>query len=119
VASERLRQHHQALYERARDKPGAVEDHPWGDVVFKIRGKIFAFVGSPESPGVTVKVDPDELDALLSLPFVRRASYIGRYGWISVAVTNKETRDLALGLIDDSYDVIAAKTKGGGRGASA
>jgi predicted DNA-binding protein (MmcQ/YjbR family) len=117
--SDRLWRHHQALYERARDKPGAVEDHPWGDVVFKIRGKIFAFVGGPETPGATVKVDPDELDALLSLPFVRRASYIGRYGWVSVTVTNKQTRDLALGLIDDSYDLIAAKTKRGRRGASA
>lgn len=111
MASERLQRHHQALFERAREKPDAVEDHPWGDVVFKVRGKIFAFLGSPGSPGVTVKVDPDELDLLLALPFVRRASYIGRYGWVSVAVTNKETRDLALGLIDDSYDLIAAKTK--------
>lgn len=115
MASERLKRHHQALFERARDKPEAVEDHPWGDVVFKIRGKIFAFIGSPESPGVTVKVDPEELDALLTLPFVRRASYIGRYGWVSLSVTNKDTRDLALSLIDDSYDLIAAKTKRGGR----
>lgn len=103
--------YHRTLFERAASKPDAVEDHPWGDTVFKLRGKIFAFIGSPESPGVTVKAPPDEVDALLELPYVRRSAYIGRYGWVSVIVEDDEALRLALELIDDSFELIAAKTR--------
>jgi hypothetical protein len=34
-----------ALFEHASAKPDAVLDHPWGDTVFKVRGKIFVFLG--------------------------------------------------------------------------
>jgi predicted DNA-binding protein (MmcQ/YjbR family) len=104
-----------ALYEHCSAKPQAVEDHPWGDTVFKIRGKVFAFLGHPEHGGVTVKASPDELDSLLALSFIRRSAYIGRYGWVSVEVENDDALDLALRLIDQSYDLIVSKTRSASR----
>jgi predicted DNA-binding protein (MmcQ/YjbR family) len=101
------------LYAHARKKPEAVEDHPWGETVFKVNGKVFVFLGHPESEsshvGLTVKAPPDELEPLLELPYVHRAKYVGRFGWVSVTVEDDEALALALELIDDSYDLIAPK----------
>ncbi len=104
--------YHRTLRERCESQPDSFEDHPWGDTVFKIRGKgkIFAFLASEERAGVTVKAPPDEVDALLELPFVKRSAYIGRYGWVSVSVEDEEALRLALELIDDSYELIGAKS---------
>jgi predicted DNA-binding protein (MmcQ/YjbR family) len=105
-----------ALYDHCAAKPSAQEDHPWGETVFKVRGKVFAFLGhSTEGSGVTVKAAPEELDGLLALPFIRRSAYIGRYGWVNVSVENEDALDLALRLIDQSYELIAAKAKGPAR----
>jgi len=103
---------YRALWDYCSAKPDAVEDHPWGETVFKVRGKVFAFIGHPDSSGVTVKAPPEELDVLLSLPFVRRSAYIGRYGWVSISITDEDSLDLALRLVDRSYDRIATKKQG-------
>jgi predicted DNA-binding protein (MmcQ/YjbR family) len=102
---------YRALYEHCRAKPGAWEDHPWGDTVFKLGDKVFAFLASPNHPGVTVKPPADEREALLELPYVRKASYIGRYGWVHLSVGDDEALRLALELIDDTYDQVAVKAK--------
>jgi predicted DNA-binding protein (MmcQ/YjbR family) len=99
----------QTLYEHCQAKPDAVEDHPWGETVFKVKGRVFAFLGRGESSGVTVKVTPEERDILLQNDSIEVARYVGRYGWLSVRVGDDETLQLALGLIDDSYDLIASK----------
>jgi predicted DNA-binding protein (MmcQ/YjbR family) len=100
------------MYEHCSAKPYAKEDHPWGETVFKVRGKVFAFLGQSDHGAVTVKASPDDLNGLLALPFIRRSAYIGRYGWVSVVVENEDALDLALRLIDQSYDLIASKSKG-------
>ncbi len=107
-----------ALWEYCRAKPFAVEDHPWGDTVFKVggtRGKIFAFLGQPDADdgGVTVKPSPEELGGLLRLPFVQRAHYIGRYGWIDVSIRDRRSLKLALDLVDETYNRIAVTGKSG------
>jgi len=102
----------QALYEHCAAKPEAMEDHPWGETVFKIGGKVFAFLGLPDHGGVTVKAATDELDGLLTLSFIKRSPYIGRYGWVRVSVENDDALDLALRLVDQSYETIAAKAPG-------
>ena len=103
--------YYRALYEHCRQKPDAVEEHPWGDTVFKVRGRIFAFLGPRDRPGVTVKPSPDERDVLLELPYVRVASYVGRFGWVYVTIEDEEALTLALGLVDDSYDLISSRGK--------
>ncbi len=98
--------HWRAMYDHCASKPDAVEDHPWGETVFKVgstTGKIFAFLGVPERPRVTVKPVPDELEGLLALSFVEKAPYIGRYGWVSLKVEDEAALDLALELIDTTY----------------
>lgn len=100
---------YRALWEHCAANPEAVEDHPWGDTVFKIRGKVFAFLGGPESVGVTVKVPPDELDTLLEASFIKRAKYVGRYGWLSVRIEDDDALKLALDLVDDSFEIVGAR----------
>jgi predicted DNA-binding protein (MmcQ/YjbR family) len=98
------------LYEHCRAKPDAWEDHPWGDTVFKIKDKVFAFLGHhPVTPSVTVKAPPDELEILLAAPFIKRSRYIGRYGWVNVTIEDEEALRLALDLVDDSYEIVKSR----------
>jgi predicted DNA-binding protein (MmcQ/YjbR family) len=112
MATDRTNPYFQALFDHCSAKPDAVEDHPWGEVVFKIRGKVFAFLGQRDHGGVTVKADAEEVDGLLLLSFIQRSPYIGRYGWVRVSVENDDALDLALRLVDRSYELIAAKAPG-------
>ncbi len=104
--------YYRALWDHCKAKPGAKEEHPWGDTVFKVRNKGFAFMGPHgASGGVTVKPPADERDGLLELPYITKAAYIGRYGWVHVTVTNKESLRIALELIDETYEQFAPKAK--------
>ena len=47
----------ETLREAALSYPDAYEDHPWGDTVFKVAGKIFLFMGPWEGGlGFSVKL---------------------------------------------------------------
>jgi predicted DNA-binding protein (MmcQ/YjbR family) len=113
MGRDRVSKYFHALWSHCQAKPGAMEDHPWNETVFKINGNIFAFLGRAESErtGVTVKAPPGDLDSLLGLPFVKRASYIGRFGWVSVAIDDRHALELALELVNKSYEINAAKPR--------
>jgi predicted DNA-binding protein (MmcQ/YjbR family) len=98
-----------ALCNHCSAKPDAVEAHPWGETVFKVHDKVFAFLGTPERGGVGVKVAPEQIDGLLALPFVERSPYIGRFGWLSITITDDDALELAQELIDASYEMIASE----------
>ncbi len=89
--------------------PNAVEDYPWGDIVYKIKGKLFAATGRSLPLQVTVKAEPADADSLIQQPFIERAAYVGRYGWVTVTVEDPETLNLLLGLIEVSYDLVRGK----------
>jgi predicted DNA-binding protein (MmcQ/YjbR family) len=93
-------------------KPGAYEDHPWGETVYKVppKGKIFCFTGT-ESPVISVKSTVEKQAALVQHPNIEIAAYVGRYGWVTVHVRDEDTCDLALDLIDESYEAITPKKK--------
>lgn len=110
IPREEWHPHYRVLFDHSAGKPEAMEDHPWGHTAFKIRGKIFAILSGPQCGAMTVKAHPDELGALLSLPYIERASHIGRYGWVRV-VPSDETLEHALELIDTSYELIAPKKR--------
>lgn len=90
-------------------KTNVVEDYPWGDVAWKVGGKMFACGGDGQNT-VTVKSTPDQQSVLIQHPSIERAAYVGRYGWVTISVTDQETLEMAEDLIDQSYDLIASKS---------
>ena len=85
--------------------PSTYEDEPWGHPVFKVAdNRMFAGMGLGEG-GVhlTVKLTPEERDLALSLPFVEKARYVGRYGWVTAHVTDDESLEAALEWLRESF----------------
>jgi predicted DNA-binding protein (MmcQ/YjbR family) len=85
--------------------PETYEDAPWGFPVFKVgANKLFASMSErDECVDVTLKLNAEEREIAELLPWVRRASHVGRYGWITVEVTSAETLELALEWLRESY----------------
>ena len=52
---------------------------------------------------LTLKLTPEEREVAMLLPFVARARYVGRYGWVTATVTDKESLDAALEWLRESY----------------
>src|SRR5688572_21540471 len=100
-ALEELRSHCMA-------KPGATEDYPWGDIVWKVGGKMFAGTGG-DGEKLGVKSTLDKQAALIQHPDIEVAQYVGKHGWVTITVRSRETLDLALELIDESYDMVVEK----------
>jgi len=86
-------------------KAGVIEDDPWGGghYAWKVRGKIFAMTGAV-TPGVSIKASLEKQAMLVMHPNIEPASYVGRYGWVTVQVEDDEVLELTLGLIDEAYD---------------
>lgn len=104
-----------ALERKAMAFEGASADHPWGheSPVFKnARGKIFVFSGEDDRGfHITVKLTPEEGAEAMLLPFVEKAPYVGRFGWVTAHITGELEWEIAQGWIDRSFQLVA-----GGRG---
>jgi predicted DNA-binding protein (MmcQ/YjbR family) len=102
-------QHTTTYTERVRalalSLPQTYEDAPWGFPVFKVgANKLFAWMTEhDERVDVTLKLTAEEREIAELLPWVRRASHVGRYGWVTVEVTSAETLDVALEWLRESY----------------
>jgi predicted DNA-binding protein (MmcQ/YjbR family) len=85
--------------------PETYEDSPWGHPVFKVgNNKMFAAMSDTEDPlTVTVKLTPEEREIALTLPSVRVAAYVGRYGWVTAEVRDEEALENALEWLRESY----------------
>jgi predicted DNA-binding protein (MmcQ/YjbR family) len=99
------------LLKYALTKPDAVLDHPWGENVAKVRGKVFVFFGLETSPGVMGVKLTDALLFAKSLPYVEAMGYgLGKSGWVSV---NAPKGALPVKMfeewIDESYATVAPK----------
>jgi predicted DNA-binding protein (MmcQ/YjbR family) len=99
-------------------KPGAWQDEPWeGDVVTKIGGKIFAFLGSAPagesagSIGVKCGATREAADEwLLRYPADAAVMpYIGRSGWNTLRTGGGIPAEEILEAIDTSYDAVVSK----------
>jgi predicted DNA-binding protein (MmcQ/YjbR family) len=88
------------------DLPDAWEDYPWGDIVYKIGTKMFAALGGEETASVTVKATPEDAEVLVQAPHISVAPYVGRYGWVTVAVVDEAALDQVMALISMSYDLV-------------
>ena len=52
---------------------------------------------------LTVKLTAQERELAQLLPYVRRARYVGRYGWVTATVTDEESLENALEWLRESY----------------
>jgi predicted DNA-binding protein (MmcQ/YjbR family) len=100
----------QAIEERIKGLalgfPQAYEDRPWGDFpVFKVGdNKVFGWMVTRDgSVDVTIKLTLEEREIAHLLPYVRTASHVGRYGWITAAVTDEESLEAACEWLRESY----------------
>jgi predicted DNA-binding protein (MmcQ/YjbR family) len=93
------------IREVALSFPETYEDEPWGHPVFKVAdNRMFASLS--ETDGVvhlTVKLTAEEREVAELLPFVRRARYVGRYGWVTADVTDEPSLEAALEWLRESY----------------
>jgi len=97
--------------------PEAWQDEPWeGDVVIKVRKKIFLFAGAdpgderwPVGIGLKLPVSKDEA---LALPGVEPSGYgLGKWGWVNIPLDQGPVDpELIRDWIEESFRAIAPKT---------
>jgi predicted DNA-binding protein (MmcQ/YjbR family) len=102
-----------ALKRYAAQKPGAWEDDPWGETVYKVGKKVFVFLGHPDyGYGLSCKL-PDSGEAAITMfSFAEPTGYgLGKAGWVSARFQAKEDVpvDLLKQWIDESYTAVAPK----------
>jgi predicted DNA-binding protein (MmcQ/YjbR family) len=95
----------QRIRKLALSFPESYEDEPWGHPVFKVgSNKMFASMSiGDDCVFLTVKLTAEEREVAFLLPYVHRAHYVGRYGWITAEVTDEESLDCALEWLRESY----------------
>ena len=93
------------IREVALSLPEAYEDEPWGHPVFKVAGnRMFAsMVADADAVHLTVKLTAEEREVTGLLPYVHKAKYVGRYGWVTADVTDEESLASALEWLRESY----------------
>jgi predicted DNA-binding protein (MmcQ/YjbR family) len=98
------------IRELALSLPLAYEDRPWGFPVFKVGdNKLFAWMAEDGSE-LTVKLTREEREIASLLPWVREASHVGRYGWITAALADEDALELGLEWLRESYWLKAPAT---------
>jgi predicted DNA-binding protein (MmcQ/YjbR family) len=98
VASARIRK-------LALELPETYEDSPWGDPVFKVAdNRMFAAMSEADGAvRLTVKLTAEEREIAMLLPYVEKAKYVGRYGWVTAVVRDDESLESALEWLRESY----------------
>ena len=100
------------LLKYALAKPDATLEHPWGENVAKVRGKVFVFFGMG-GPGVSLSVKlPDSRDFAVMQPWAEPTGYnLGRSGWVSArfGADDDPPIDILLDWIHESYLAVAPK----------
>jgi len=103
------------IREQVLGYPETVEDRPWGEPAFKVKGKVFIFLYEPES-GLSLSVKIPELrEFALDLPFASPTGYgLGRTGWVTAKFDAGEEvpLDLLHYWVLVSYRTIAPKRLG-------
>ncbi|HTO97384.1 MAG TPA: MmcQ/YjbR family DNA-binding protein [Myxococcales bacterium] len=102
-----------ALKKHAAGKPGAWEDDPWGETVYKVGKKVFVFLGHPDyGYGLSCKLSDSGEAAITMFSFAEPTGYgLGKAGWVSARFEAKEDVpvDLLKQWIDESYAAVAPK----------
>ncbi len=93
--------------------PETREDHPWGEIAVKVKGKVFVFLGEHDDGrfGFSVKL-PKSGPAVLKKKFAEPTHYgLGKHGWVSCAFASTASVPMAdaLAWLDESYRAVAPK----------
>jgi predicted DNA-binding protein (MmcQ/YjbR family) len=92
------------IRELALSLPEAYEDAPWGFPVFKVAdNRMFAWLQEGEPVELTVKLSSEEREIAHLHPWVRTASHVGRYGWVTATIEDADALDTALEWLRESY----------------
>jgi predicted DNA-binding protein (MmcQ/YjbR family) len=93
------------IREVALSLPEAYEDEPWGHPVFKVAdNRMFASMSAGDGAvHLTVKLTQEEREVAQHLPYVHKARYVGRYGWVTADVTDEDSLASALEWLRESY----------------
>jgi predicted DNA-binding protein (MmcQ/YjbR family) len=100
--------------------PQARENLQWGETLcFKVAGKIFATLSLGSVPqSLCIKCTPEKFAELCEQEGISPAPYVGRYKWVLLerldVLDDEELED----LIRQSYEMVAAKSKGKAKGKS-
>jgi predicted DNA-binding protein (MmcQ/YjbR family) len=104
-----------ALQKAAKAYPGAWEDHPWGETVYKVGKKVFVFLGVDSgdgSFGMSCKLPQSSEAAITMFSFATPTGYgLGKSGWVSARFEKKDDVPVELlrQWIEESYQAIAPR----------
>jgi predicted DNA-binding protein (MmcQ/YjbR family) len=95
----------EAIRALALSLPETYEDEPWGHPVFKVaENRMFGSMSvEDDCVRLTVKLTAEEREIAYLLPYVSRARYVGRYGWVTAEVRDEESLASALEWLRESY----------------
>lgn len=104
----------EAILRHALSLPGTHEDHPWGEVVAKVKGKVFVFFGRRAEPVLRFSVKlPTSGERWLDQEFAEPSAYgMGPHGWVTFTFDTGNVlaaRELEA-LVEESYRAVAPKT---------
>ena len=92
-----------------QSKPGAWTDFPFDEVtlVMKVGKKLFAILGHDRPLRISLKCDPERVDALRAqYPAIAPGYYLNKNHWNTVTCDGTVPDDLLRELIDLSYDLV-------------
>lgn len=104
-----------AAFEACERQDGAERTFPFGPqvTVFKIAGKIFAFIEHERAPvRITLKCDPEHGVMLRAEhEAIDRGYHMDKRHWITITLDAGLPPGLIGELIEDSYDLVAPRSK--------
>ncbi|UBF28656.1 MmcQ/YjbR family DNA-binding protein [Kovacikia minuta CCNUW1] len=98
------------LIEFCRTLPHATEDVKWEHhLVFSIGGKMFAIFDPEQDLHLSLKSTQEGFMALTPEAGVIPAPYLARYYWICITERNALPMEMAIELIQESYQLVRDK----------
>jgi predicted DNA-binding protein (MmcQ/YjbR family) len=93
--------------------PHANEQVTWGDLTFRISGKIFAVtVLEPAKVWLSFKCSAENFAELTERAGIIPAPYLARAQWVALETRDALSRDELATLLRESYDFVFAKLPG-------
>jgi predicted DNA-binding protein (MmcQ/YjbR family) len=105
---------HKAVEKYLLSLPGAKLDYPFGEntAVYKVNDKMFALVAEKKEPvQISLKCDPVLAETLREkYESVMAGYHLNKKHWNTIVLTGQLNWDEIKGLIQHSYDLVAAAT---------